>query len=293
MVSDRKIIVSNGFTSLDITARPYYVKSTEGFDQLDVTLVTSQGFDQDGASVLNDYITPRDMEISGQVYADCPEQMRQIKERLFNIFLPKKDLTINHYYGGRNRLITARAENTPKFAFTKVSTVENYAVRLKAADPFWRDAADTLLPIANLTGGLHFPLVIPKATGVTFGVKSPTLIANVHNYSAVKIGMKFVFIANGTVTNPQLFDINTRNFFKLKCEMAAGEKITVVTGADKTVTRNVSGIESDYIGKIDIAGGGNTFLELAPGDNLLRYGADDGENMLEVRIYYRNRYLGV
>ena len=293
MVSDRRIIISNGSYSLDITASPYYVKNTKGFDRLDVTIVTSQGFDQDGGTVMNDYIAPRNMEINGQVKADAPEQMQKLKERIFNLFIPKKNITINHYYGGKNRLITARVESTPEFSFTKVTAVENYNVQLEAADPYWRDVTETLIPIANYRGGLHFPLRIPKEKGVTFAVKSPSLIADAYNFSAVKIGMKFVFIARGTVTNPQLFNINTREFFKLNCVMEPGEKITVQTGYDKTVTRNKQGIESDYIGKIDIAGGGNTFLELNPGDNLLRYGADNGENMLEMRIYYQNKHLGV
>ncbi|MCM1264056.1 MAG: phage tail family protein [Butyrivibrio sp.] len=293
MVSDRRIIISNGSWSLDITEPPYYVKNTKGFDRLNVNILTSQGFDQDGGTVMNDYIVPRDMEIIGQVKADNPEQMQKIKERIFNLFIPKKKITINHYYGKKNRLITARVESTPEFSFSKVTAVENYTVQLEAADPYWRDVTETMLPIANLIGGLHFPLRIPKQTGVTFGIKNPSLIADAYNYSAVKIGMRFVFIANGTVTNPQLFNINTREFLKLNCVMEPGEKITVQTGYDKTVTRNKQGIESDYIGKIDIAGGGNTFLELEPGDNLLRYGADNGENLLEMKIYYQNKHLGV
>ncbi len=293
MVSDKKIIVSNGATSIDLTAYPYYVNSTKGFDTLEAQIVTSQGYDQDGAYILNDYILPRDMEIKGQVKADTSEQMQKVKDRIFNLFLPKKNLSINHYYGGKNSTITARVENTPEFSHTNVSVVEGYTVRMKAADPYWKDPVETLVSIANMTGGFHFPLVIPKEKGVTFGIKSATLIANAYNRSSVKVGMRFVFIANGTVTNPQLFNINTREFFKLKCVMLAGEKITVQTGSDKTVVRNVSGIESDYIGKIDIAGGGNTFLELNSGDNLLRYGADGGEDMLEVRLFYKNKYLGV
>ena len=63
--------------------------------------------------------------------------------------------------------------------------------------------------------------------------------------------------------------------------------------SDKSVLRQFNGIETDYIGKIDLAGGGNTFLELEPGDNLFRYAADSGENMLETRIYFYNKYLGV
>ena len=75
--------------------------------------------------------------------------------------------------------------------------------------------------------------------------------------------------------------------------MSAGESITVQTGTDKSVTRNYRGVTEDYIGKIDIPSRGNKFLELDPGDNLFRYAADEGEDMLEVRIYFCNKYQGV
>ena len=105
--------------------------------------------------------------------------------------------------------------------------------------------------------------------------------------------MRIVFIARGELKNPQLFDINTRKFIKLLCNMEAGETITVETGINKSVVRRRNGVTEDYIGKIDITGGGDEFLELVPGNNLLRYGADAGEKMLEVRIYYQNKYPGV
>ena len=105
--------------------------------------------------------------------------------------------------------------------------------------------------------------------------------------------MTITFIAKGTVKNPQLFDVNKRTLIKLLCTMDAGEKIVIQTGQDNTVTRVKNGISEDYIGKIDLVGEGNTFLELDPGDNLFRYAADDGEVYLETRIQFYNRYPGV
>lgn len=293
MVTDKKIIVSNGSTSVELTALPYTVKETKGFDRLSVQIVTSQGFDQEGASLLNDYVTPRDMSISGQVKAETTAQMQNLRDKLFNLFIPHTDITINHYYGGKNRLIVARVEKTPQFKHTEVSKVDTYEVNLTATEPYWRDVTETLVPIANTTGGFHFPLIIPKDEGVTFGIKSASLIADVYNYSSIKVGMRIVFIAKGAVSNPQLFDVNTRKFIRLLCDMEAGEQVIVQTGQDKTVTRIKNGVSEDYIGKIDLAGGGNTFLELAPKDNLFRYGADSGEDMLETKIYFHNKYPGV
>lgn len=293
MVTDRKIIVSNGSTSLELTAMPFAVENIEGFDRLEVQNVTSQGWDQDGAALLNSYVLPRDMSISGKMKADTTLQMQMLRDKIAAVFLPKREVTINHYYGGVNRIITAYVEKTPKFDFTEVSMVQSYEISLLATEPYWRDESETLVPIANVVGHFHFPLRIPKGKGVCFGVKSPALIVNAYNKSNIRVGMRFEFVANGTVTNPQLFNVNTREHLKLLCKMEAGEMITVTTGESNTVVQRKNGIIKDYIGKIDLAGGGCTFLQLDPGDNLFRYGADAGEDMLEARIYYYNKYPGV
>lgn len=293
MVTDRVIIVSNGNTSVELTARPYTVQKTKGFDSLNVQIVSSQGFDQVGASYLNSYVLPRDMEIIGQIQADTTSQMQQLHDKLFHVFIPDQAVTITHYFGGRNRQIKANVEKTPKFDFTDVTSIQNYTISLKAMEPYWRDEIETLIQMANIRGGMHFPLVIPKNKGVTFGIKSAALIADVYNKASVKTGMRFVFKAKGSVSNPQLFNVETREYFKLLCDMTAGEKITVQTGQDKEVVRDINGVKENYMGKIDLAGGGHTFLELAPGDNLFRYGADSGEAMLEISISFYNQYTGV
>lgn len=293
MVTDRIIIASNKKTSLELTASPYSVKDITGFDRIEVQNVTSQGFDQDGASLVNSYVLPRDMGITGQIRANNTEQMQRLRNKLINMFLPKENIVITHFYGGESKEITVRVEATPKFTFTKVSVMQNYEIQMTAVSPYWRATTESLVQIADVIGCFCFPLVIPVDEGVVFGVKQASLIANVHNASPIKVGMRFCFIANGTVVNPQLFNVRTRQYFKLLCTMTPGEQITVQTGQDKTVVRNDSGRTKDYIGKVDLAGGGNTFLELDPGDNLLRYMADSGEDMLEVKIYYHNRYTGV
>lgn len=293
MVTDRKIIISNGSTSVELTAAPYTVQETMGFDRLEIEHVKSQGFDQDGATLINSYVLPREMEITGQIKAYTTAQMQLLRDKLQSLFVPKKELTVTHYYGGINRVINAITEKSPKFDFTDVAPVQQYSVSLVATDPYWRDQTETLIAVANVIGGFHFPLVIPKSQGVTFGIKSSSLIAKVYNRSSIKVGMQITFIAGGVVKNPQLFDVNKRTFIKLLCTMGAGEKIVIQTGQDNTVTKVKNGVSEDYIGKIDLAGGGDTFLELDPGDNLFRYAADAGENYLETRIQFYNRYPGV
>lgn len=97
MVTDRVIIVSNGQTSVELTAAPFYVKEIKGFDRLKIQNVTTQGYDQDGAVLVNSYVLPRDMEIKGQIKADSTRQMQELRDRLEKIFIPRKDILITHY----------------------------------------------------------------------------------------------------------------------------------------------------------------------------------------------------
>lgn len=293
MVTDRKVIVSNERKTMELTKRPLWFNAIEGGDRVEVKVVTSQGYDQTGETLVNTYVTSRDLTIKGQLQADSTYQMQTLRSNLIDLFVPQSELTISHSYGGQKKIIVAVVTKGPKFKFTDVTTVQEYEVKLEAPDPYWTDELETVHNIADFVGNFHFPLSIPKGKGVIFGYKNPVLIAAIHNDSPVKIGMKIVFIAHGTVTNPMLFDVVTRKYIQINTVMEDGDEIRVETGTDRSIVRNRLGVKDNFMGYIDISGGGYSFLELQPGDNLLRYGAQEGESLLEVKIYYKNRYPGV
>ena len=67
--------------------------------------------------------------------------------------------------------------------------------------------------------------------------------------------------------------------------------LTVTTHfANKRVELTKQGITENAFGWLDLD---SAFLQLYPGDNLLRYDADDGLDSLEVDIYYTPQYVGV
>lgn len=293
MVTDRKIVVSREGVSIVLTDTPFSVEEIKGFDSIEVKVVTTQGFDQDGSTPVNIYTDDRPLEIMGQIYAESTWKMQELRDQLFNLFLPKAEMEIWHSYGGVKRKIKAYAEKTPQISLMKVSKLQEYKVKLKATDPYWREDKNSLVEMAGTKGKFHFSLVIPKKRGVIFGVKSTSKMASVPNRSAVKTGMMITFTARGSVVNPYVINIYTRECFQLNCAMEDGQSIIVETGDEKTVTSRLSGITEDYIGYIDIAGGNYTFLELAPGDNVFRYGAESGEDYLAVKFVYATKYTGV
>jgi len=237
MVTDRQITASNGRRNVQMTRLPFSVETIKGFDQVTVQHVTTQGHGQDGASIVNSYVMPRDMEIRGQVQAGTTAGMQELRNELIHTFIPHQDIFILHSYGGETRMITARVERSPAFSFTEISSIQDYTVSLVASNPYWTDRDETRVDIAETVGLFHFPLAVPQDTGVAFGVKSSSPMGTVDNASPIRIGMKYTFVANGRVVNPQLFNVNTRKYMRLLCSMEDGETITVQSGTEKTVVR--------------------------------------------------------
>ena len=123
------------------------------------------------------------------------------------------------------------------------------------------------------------------------GHREPSLIVNVSNNGDTKCGMLIEFKATGTVENPSLFDLNTRQFIKINKVMKAGEIITINTEfGKKKVIQKFNGIENNIMNYLDI---NSTFLKLDTGDNLFRYNADSNLNSLEVNIYFSPKCGGV
>ena len=287
MKTDRIIKVTDGKTWLTLTSRPFTVQNTNGFDTMNVKNITSQGYRQDGVTLLGSSVSTRSLTIEGQILAKSDEEMEELRLTLINMFRPKADLTIWQTFGGVKKSITARITKTPKIDLTSVSQVQEYRIDLQASMPYWEDPA-TVARIADTIGSFHFPVQTPTE----FGRKMASKIVTLNNASPDPIGLTIKFIAHGIVTNPQLINVYTREFIQINATMAQNEIITIDT-EKKTITQRLNGETTNYLSHIDLAGGGYTFLQLYPGDNVLRALADSGESMLETQISYKNRFPGV
>ena len=154
-----------------------------------------------------------------------------------------------------------------------------------------RNILESKINIALWKGRFKFPLIIPKDVGIIVGLREPSLIVNVNNTGDVKCGIIIEFKAKGSLRNPSLYNVNTREYIKINKEMVAGEVIKVNTNiGSKKITKVLSGVETNILNYIDL---NSVFLQLDVGDNLFRYDAEENLNNLEVSIYYNPYYLGV
>jgi hypothetical protein len=178
-----------------------------------------------------------------------------------------------------------------------------FAITGTAPDPRWSDQKETTVPAAATIPTFHFPLIIAPqpheippeppypAGGVVFGYRQPSLFVTINNSSSVPVGMRIVFRAYGTLSNPRLTNLTTGQFFGLNIGMKGGDSATVVTElGQKSVRGTIDGVEQSLFPYRDI---GSNWLQLEVGDNIFTYSADTGLDSLDIFIHYFSRYLEV
>lgn len=254
------------------------------------TIFSIGSMGQDGDTFIGNRIEARDIDISGLIRERDPVKMREQRRLLARVLNPQLSATLTYRFGQFVRVIDCRSINAPTVQKKTQSIFTSFSVQLTCLHPFWRDESESRDDIAAWIGSFEFPLEIPEE-GIEFGYRQPSLIVNVYNSGDVKSGIRVLFRALGEVTNPMITNVNTQEILQINMRMVDGDELTVSTGyGEKWATLNQGGDISEALNYVDVD---SVFLQLLPGDNLIRYSADTGLENLEVSIFHNNLYLGV
>ncbi len=288
---DIKLTLKSNNKTLEIAKdTPHKLLNIDGIERSELELNLVDNAHYDGSFLVSKRIRNRPISITVD-YKGLNKEIE--RKKLISFLNPKNKGVLIVNYAETEKAIEYEIEdfNCP---LTNIHDDLTFTVDLICPNPYWTDVELNKKQIALWKGDFHFPLVIPKTTGIIMGHREPSLIVNVTNTGNVKSGMIIEFKAKGTLKNPSLFNVNTREFIKINKSMIAGEKIIINTNVGKKkILQELNGIETDILNYLDITGGGDTFLQLDVGDNLFRYDADSNLDNLEVSIYYNNNYLGV
>lgn len=280
--------------TLDMVSTPDFILNSVDWGAVESTHHSFKYVNQIGVYVTGTSLETRSVTIQGWVIAENESMMTIRKTTLNRFFNPQqavdlfyKDYVLRFLPNTSIRYSTVIAENNEVICKFKV---EGYC-----PDPLFSEQVESKVAAASTQAMFHFPLIISETPnppgGIIFGLRQPSLIVTVTNNGAVDVGMKIVFRASGTLTNPSLIEVNTQKFFKVNKTMVAGEEITIDTIiGEKKIEGYLNGITSNYFKYRDLD---SEWLQLKVGDNLFRYDADQNAGNLEVYIYYNNKYLEV
>lgn len=222
-------------------------------------------------------------------------QMDDKRALMYRVFNPKTNpIRIDFENSiGKKYYLNANLLSTPIMGPDKSN---NNAARQKvlleflAPDPFVYASESSTEDLASWVSAFEFPLEIVDG-GIEMGYRSPSLIKNIVNGGSEEIGMIIEFKALAGLSRPSLLNVNTYEQFKLNCNMINGDVIRVNTNRrQKSIVLIRNNVEINIFNQIELS---SKFLQLKPGDNLFRYNADSGLDNLEIRITYRDRYVGV
>lgn len=286
--------ITNAVLELDKVTTPHYILDNVTWGEVEGTHHSYKYVNQIGVYVTGTSLGTREVEVTGWVIADTENQMTQRKQMLNRFVNPQQKIELS--YAGYK--LDFNPDNSIKYSATFVENndvVCKFKINGTCADPLFRDDNEDKITAASTRALFHFPLMIKAIDNgfptVMFGLREPSLIVNVFNKGAVGTGMRIVFKALGTLTNPSFIDVDTQEFFKINKTMYAGETIEVNTNiGEKKIVGMINGIEQNYFKYRDLD---STWLQLEVGDNLFRYDADAGIDNLEVYVYFSNKYLEV
>ena len=160
------------------------------------------------------------------------------------------------------------------------------AISLVCPDPYFVDVNENACVMSNLTAMFRFPHLFNGP--FMFGKRSESVIENCFNKSTAYCYPVFTFEARTALANPSIMNINTYEYMKINRTMVAGEKIVIDTHVDhKTIILN--GTESIF-NQMDE---GSLFFYLSPGNNYLKYDADENPSALKTTIKWETLYGGV
>lgn len=279
---------------LDMVSTPDYILKSVDWGSIKGTHRSYKYVGQIGESVVSTSLGTRPVKIEGWIVATSENHMTLLKRKLNSFVNPQEEITMLY----DTYKINFAPDETVKYS---VSAAENNEVVCKfqingtAANPLFSDNFETRATFVTTTPGFHFPLTISQSLpdkGITFGKRTPSLIVNLTNSGSVPVGMKIVFKANGTIVNPSLINVNTREEFKINKTLVFGEEIEVNTNIGEKRVKGKIGDASltNYFMYKDID---SSWLQLDVGGNVFRYDAEEGIDNLDIFVYFHNQYVEV
>lgn len=250
---------------------------------------TYKYINQNGESVYSINLNTRQIQITGWVASWNEYDVSRMKDRLNHLINPTH--LIDCIVGDKKIQFYPMASiQYDKEHDGNCEVICHFLITGYCPYPLFTDKDTQNVRVAFTDSRWHFPWVIPSS-GFVFGVRQPTLIAEVENKGDFPIGYVIEIRASGQVVNPILTDIGSQQYIELNKTMEAGEVITIDTREGMRRIRGmVKDTESNYFHYRTFD---SSWLSLEKGMNYIRYNAESGVEFLEVSIKFDPAYLEV
>jgi len=273
---------------------PFFIEYIEGITSVFNNVVVSENTMIDGATYQGSTTRQRFISMGLQYHVRNRQEAQERRDSLYRLFKPKATGTFTHTEEGETRSIDYKVESIDIPENKKI--LKTAAIELSCPDPFFKAMFDVNVDMARWEPLFEFVHEFTE-DGEEFGTRIDEIIKEIQNdTAAAKIGITIVFQAVGAVMNPSMYHVESGDYIQVGTTknpfyMNVGDIVTITTMTNnKNVTFTHEGettIINQYLDEQ------SEFIQLSYGMNTLKYDADSGIDYLNVKVSYRQLYLGV
>lgn len=261
----------------------YTVYQIDGLQPPDATINMSKVANADGALFNSSSTNERNVVLYMTIEDDCEEN----RINLYKYAKTKKYIKFSYKNSRRDVYVEGIVESIQIAIFDMKQTAQ---ISILCPLPYFKAANDDITTFAAVIPKFVFPFAY-EAAGEPFSTLEIGITKSIINGGDIENGIIINIKANGTVLNPQIYNISKNEYFKLEIEMNEGDEIIINTNKmSKSVNLIHNGVKSNIINDMVI---GSAWFQLLPGDNIFTSGADEFPENLLCSVFHVDEFEGV
>lgn len=266
-----------------INGADYAITNISGLNPPSASISTSVVSTLDGERLSNARMNMRNMVLTLKIQRNVEEN----RILLYRFFKVKQYCKIYYKNDSRNVYIEGYVEAFEDDFFTKMQTVQ---ISILCPEPYFKNMEEVYFNISQVLSMFEFPFSI-ESDGIPFSEYDTTLVATIKNNGDVESGIEITISASGEITNPKIYNADTRKMFGLNVIMIKGDVIVISTvKGRKTVELIRGGVRTNII---NLVMKNPEWFQMEPGENHFTYNCDSGNEFFYMSIKHVDLYEGV
>lgn len=270
---------------LELThSNDYTVINVEGLGPPKANINTAVVASFDGSRFNSSRMTERNLVLTIVI----ENEIERNRLNLYQYFKPKKPCKLYYRNATRDVFIDGYVET---FEISLFDNRQMAQISVICPDPFFQALRERIVDFRSVTSMFHFPFVVPTA-GIPFAQQEMDMNKVIVNGGDVESGVLVTLHATGPVSNPVLYNVDTRESMGLSLTMQDGDTVTINTNkGQKRILLNRDGVTTNIINRLVR---GSSWFQISSGENTFTYTvADDLVANLNVIFQHTDKYEGV
>lgn len=261
----------------------YLLYDAEGLAEIKSDINSNSIVNGDGTIITNVRAQERNIVLYIKLLGDIEDS----RLRLRKYFPIKSTVTLYLKTNYRDVYITGTVESNSCTPFTENEVAQ---ISLICPDPWFYDVDDSNTFFSGTVPNFEFPFAI-AATGKEFSYLVYDVIKTIYYDGEADTGFILELFAIGAVSNPVIYNTQTRGSFAINTDMIKGDLITIDTRpGNKGITLTRNGVVTNIINLVQRP---TEWFKLSPGDNIYTYDCESGLTSLQLTLKHNNAYEGI